>query len=140
MEQRAAEQHSLKQRWIAAGLKLVVLEVIVSIEHDLLDIAGGLNSHLDAVLQDADGEVRSGWSGKEQSEFRIDFHWLQGLHHLFQVVDPGELQVRVLEEEPLPIFRAAFEVGLRDRALALSQWDLHQLPPSLVPSLLLEVA
>lgn len=50
VEQRAAEQHSLEQRRVAARLQIVVVEVIVGVEHDLLDISRGLDCHLDAVL------------------------------------------------------------------------------------------
>ena len=64
---------------------------------------GGLSGHLDALLQDGDGEVRVGRGAQPQSEFRVRFFHLQLLHKLVQLWHPAQRQVAVGKEHPFAL-------------------------------------
>lgn len=62
---------------------------------------GGLGGHLDARLQDGDGEVRVGRGAEPQPEVGVRLLHRQLLHQLVQFRHPGQRQVAVGEEDPV---------------------------------------
>lgn len=62
-----------------------------------------LCSHLDADLQDGDGELRVWATAEPQSEVRVRLLHLQLLHQLIQLRHPTEGQVTVGQEYPVTL-------------------------------------
>lgn len=62
---------------------------------------GWLSGHLDAGLQDGNGEVRVGRGAEPQAEVCVRFFHLQMLYQLVQLGHPGEGQVAVCQEHPV---------------------------------------
>ena len=60
-----------------------------------------LCGHLDAGLQDGDGEVWVGAGAEPEAEGRVRILHLQLLHQFIQVRHPGQRQVAVGEEDPM---------------------------------------
>ncbi|KAH3750506.1 hypothetical protein DPMN_185032 [Dreissena polymorpha] len=59
-----------------------------------------LCGHLDACLQDGDGELRVWTEAEPEPELRVRFLHLQLLHQLVQLRHPAEGQVAVCKEYP----------------------------------------
>ena len=62
-----------------------------------------LGGHLDAGLQDRDGEVRVGTAAEPEPEVLVRLLHLQLLHQLVQLRHPAERQVAVGEEHPVTL-------------------------------------
>jgi len=129
VDQQRVEQCDSKQKCfeyfgVSARIHLLVTVGAVALEHDLLDVAAGLHSHFDALLQNGHGEVVAAAGGEEQSEFRVHVHLLQVFHQFLQGLVPTRLQVGILEEQPCPIFRELFVHRDRLFALPLPEWEL----------------
>jgi hypothetical protein len=126
VEDRTTEEHGLEQSRVFTRIHPLISELGLGVEHHLLDIAGRLYGQLNTLLQYRNGEVRHGGSGQEQPEVPIGVGRLELLDHLLQIRHPRNVQVRVLEEQPLPAVRTALEETLGDGALALPQGDLFE--------------
>ena len=64
---------------------------------------GGLGGHLDALLQNGDGEVWVGGGAEPQPELRVRFFHLQLFHQLVQLGHPAQRQVTVGKEHPFAL-------------------------------------
>lgn len=73
-----------------------------------------LCSHLDADLQDGDGELRVWATAEPQSEVRVRLLHLQLLHQLIQLRHPTEGQVTVGQKYPVTLQQGS---GLREQAI-----------------------
>lgn len=62
-----------------------------------------LGGHLDARLQDADGELWVGGAGEPKAEIGMRLLYLQLLYELVKLWHPGERQVTVGQEDPVTL-------------------------------------
>ena len=62
-----------------------------------------LGSHLDADLQDGDGELRVRAAAEPQSEVRVGLLYLQLLYQLVKLRHPAERQMTVGQEHPVTL-------------------------------------
>lgn len=72
MEECTPEEQSLESLRVLRTVELFVIILVPSVEHHLLDIASGLHSHFDTLLQNRDREVRRGGSSQKEPEFAVD--------------------------------------------------------------------
>jgi len=132
VEDRSAEEQGLEERRVLARIHPLVGELRLGVEHHLLDVARGLNGQFDALLQDRNREVWYRGSGQEESEVAVGVGRLEFLNHFLEFRHPRDLQVCVLEEQPLTAVRTPFELTLGHWPLALSEGDLIQIPAGLL--------
>ena len=64
---------------------------------------GGLGGHLDALLQNGDGEVWVGGGAEPQSEVWVGVRGLQLLYQLVQLGHPAQGQVTIGKEHPFAL-------------------------------------
>ena len=69
-------------------------------------------SHLDADLQDGDGELRVWTAAEPQSEVRVWLLHLQLLHKLIQLWHPAEGQVTIGQEYPVTLQYRQYTVNV----------------------------
>jgi len=109
VEQRDSEQELLERFRRLAGVDLLVGLVLLCTQHHLLYVPAGFNGHLDPVLQNLHWKLFARVGSQEEALLRVDSGFLEVFHEFLQRLNPGQLQVSVLVEQPGAIFRKLFE-------------------------------
>ena len=73
---------------------------------------GWFSGHLDAGLQDGDGELRVRGGREPEAEFRMGLLHLELFHQLVQLRHPGQRQVAVGQEHPVTLDTDTLSVTL----------------------------
>mmetsp|Transcript_372 Transcript_372/g.699 ORF Transcript_372/g.699 Transcript_372/m.699 type:complete len:251 (-) Transcript_372:1384-2136(-) len=124
VEEAEAEEHLPEDPGLGARLEPLLVGDGVSAEglHQVrLQAHGGLVGHLDAVLQDRDGEHGRGVGGQPQAEVAVGLLLGQVLTDLLQVAEPGDCEVAVLEDNPVAQLDSLLDHLLCLGTLALSE-------------------
>ena len=103
---------------LGAARELLVGDEVVQTLHVRLEALGRLGGHLDAGLQDGDGELGVRARAEPQSELGVRLFDLQALDQLVQLRHPAQRQVTVGQEHP---------VALTTRRVSLHNASVSQL-------------
>mmetsp|Transcript_34849 Transcript_34849/g.109443 ORF Transcript_34849/g.109443 Transcript_34849/m.109443 type:complete len:531 (-) Transcript_34849:195-1787(-) len=107
---------------LPAALELLVRDDVVELEHVRAQAARRLRRHLDAALQDRDGELGRRRRAQPQAVARVRVLRLDVvLDDLLEARHPREHQVAVREEHPVPRPQAVLQHAHRRRRLALPE-------------------
>ena len=114
-----------------APRELRVVHVVVEPDHVCLEALGRLRHHLDARLQDGDGELGVRVGREPEPEIAVGLALREALHDLLQGVHPGDHEVAVGQQDPVPLLHARGQEGVCHGRLPLAQREALEpvLPP-----------